>query len=322
MNNLGTASVAIDRRGPLARLGRWLDALPHPELVFEISPERMAAARWSLGRLEGFAEEPLPPGALRPSPAQPNLADAGAVAAAASKVMERVGGSGHAVALLLPDVVVRIFLLGFETFPRSTAEATPLLRWRLRKSVPFPVEETVLSWTQQRSAEGGLEVVTAVARTSVVREYEQVFEGIGMAPGVVIGATLGALPLVEDGPAVLLAKLGGASLTTAIVDAGRLALYRCTELSAKPDEQALLDEIFPAVAYFRDRAQRNIERVRLAGMEEYGKELRSRLEKELECKVGTLGEDRPGSMHLPEGAGKLIGRQLESLVGWHLNRGA
>lgn len=322
MNSLTAASVVVERAGPFARLGHWLDALPHPDLVCEIAPERVAAARWSPGHLEAFAEEPLPPGALRASPAQPNLADASAVAAALQKVMGRVHGTGHTVALLLPDVVVRIFLLGFETFPRKAAEAVPLLRWRLRKSVPFPVEETVLSWSEQRSTEGGLEIVTAVGRVSVVREYEQLFESMGMPPGVVIGATLGALPLVEDGPAVLLARLGGSSLTTAIVDAGRLALYRCTELSAAPDEQGLLDEIFPAVAYFRDRAQRNIERVRLAGMESYGAGLRNRLQKELDCAVGALGEGDAGIGRLPKGAAELLSRQLGSLVGWNLNRGA
>lgn len=322
MSSLTAPRSASHGAGPFRELGRWLDALPHPELVCEISPERVAAARWSANRLEAFAEEKLPAGALRPSPAQPNLADADAVSQAVGKVVEQVRGMRHEIALLLPDTVVRIFLLGFETFPRKAAEAAPLLRWRLRKSVPFPVEETVLSWTEQASADGGREVVTAVARVSVVREYEQMFEAAGLLPGVVLGATLGALPLVEDGPAVLLARLGGASLTTAIVDAGRLALYRCTELSGSPDSQVLLDEIFPAVAYFQDRAQRNIERVRLAGMESYGADLCSRLEHELGCAVGTLGGDGLASAQLPEGASELLSRQLGSLVGWHLNRGA
>jgi type IV pilus assembly protein PilM len=306
---------------PLGRLGRWLRALPHPDLVCQLAPERVAAARWGLHRLEAFAEEALPPGALRPSPSQANLADAEAVGRAVAKVVERVRGARHEAVLLLPDTIVRIFLLGFDSFPRKAADAAPLLRWRLRKSVPFPVEETVLSWTEQQSVEGNLEVVTAVARESVVREYEELLRGAGLEPGVALGETLATLPLVEDGPAVLLARLGGVSLTTAIVDAGRLALYRCSELSAAPDPQSLLDEIFPAVAFFQDRAHRNIERVRLAGMESYGSDLHRRLEHELGCPVGPLGGGVDAAL-LPEGAGDLLNRQLASLVGWHLNRGA
>ncbi len=307
---------------PTDRLRRWLGALPHPDLVCQIAAERVAAARWGPRQLEAFAEEPLPAGALHPSPVQANVADAGAVGQAVASVVKRVRGVGREVALLVPDAVVRIFLLAFDTFPRKAADAAPLLRWRLRKSLPFPVEETLLSWNEQPSPEGNTEVVTAVAREAVIREYEQLVRAAGLEPGVVLGETLATLPLVDDGPAVLLLRLGGASLTTAIVDRGRLALYRSNELNAAPDLPVLLDEIFPAAAFFQDRAQRDIEQVRLAGMESYGSELRQRLEQELHCPVSALGGSGAGGTHLPDGADTLLSRQLASLVGWHLNRGA
>ena len=322
MNSITAPRTGNSIAGPLQRIGHWLNARPHPDLVLQIAPERVTAARWGLRRLEAFAEESLPPGALRPSAAQPNLGNAEAVKQAVARVAERVRAASHETALILPDTVVRIFLLGFESFPRKEAEATPLLRWRLRKSVPFPVEETVLSWTEQAASDGSREVVTAVARESVVKEYEAAVRGAGLEPGVVLGETLAMLPLVEDGPAVLLARLGNFSLTTAIADAGRLALFRSSDLSAEPDSQALLDEIFPAAAFFQDRTQRNIERVRLAGMEQYGRELRERLERELGCPVAPLGGDAGEREGLPEGAGDLLARQCASLVGWQLNRGA
>lgn len=322
MNSLTAQRTGLESAGPFRRISRWLDALPHPDIVCQIGADRVAMARWGLHRLEAFAEVPLPPGVLHPSPSQPNLSDAEAVGQAVERAVERVRGARREAVLLLPDMIVRIFLLTFETFPRKAADAAPLLRWRLRKSVPFPVEETLLSWNEQRSVDGNPEVVTAVARESVIREYEGLLRKAGLEPGVVLGETLAALPLVEDGPAVLLARLGGTGLTTAIVDGGRLALYRCTELGEQPDPQALLDEIFPAVAFFQDRAQRNVERVRLSGMESYGSELRRRLESELGCPVGLLGQVGPASDQLPEGAGDLLSRQLAPLVGWHLNRGA
>lgn len=320
MNSLLAQQSGQESGAALGRLGRWLDALPHPDLVFQISAERVAAARWGMHRLEAFAEEPLPAGALRPSPAQTNVLDGAPVAQAVGKVAARVRAVRHEAALLLPDSVVRIFLLGFEKFPRKSSEAAPLLRWRLRKSVPFPVEETVLSWTEQRSTEGGLEVVTAVARQSVIGEYEKLLRDAGLEPGVVLSETLAALPLVEDGPAILLARLGANNLTTTVVDRGALALYRSAELSAPADPQAILDEIAPAAAYFQDRAHRDIELVQLAGMEAYGASLMQRVEQELHCPVRALGAGGSGAM--PEGSAELLSRQLASLVGWHLNRGA
>jgi type IV pilus assembly protein PilM len=322
LNSLTAHRTGPERAGLLRRFSGWLDAFPHPDLVCQISAERVALARWGMHRLEAFAEERLPAGALRPSPSQPNLADAEAVSQAVGRAVERVRDARREAVLLLPDTIIRIFLLGFESFPRKASDAAPLLRWRLRKSVPFPVEETLLSWNEQRSADGNLEVVTAVARESVIREYENLLRKAGLEPGVVLGETLAALPLVEDVPAVLLARLDGMSLTMAIVDGGRLALHRCTELGAQPGAQALLDEIFPAVAFFQDRAHRNVERVRLSGMESCGAELKQRLETELSCPVGLLGGAGPESVRLPEGAADLLSRQLAPLVGWHLNRGA
>ena len=69
---------------------------------------------------------------------------------------------------------MRVFILPFETLPRRADEALPLLRWRLKKSVPFDVDETVVSWMRQAGRQGALEVVTAVARQRIIREYEDI----------------------------------------------------------------------------------------------------------------------------------------------------
>ena len=73
---------------------------------------------------------------------------------------------------------MRVFILPFETLPRRADEALPLLRWRLKKSVPFDVDETVVSWMRQNGREGNLEMVTAVARQRIIREYEEIVESV------------------------------------------------------------------------------------------------------------------------------------------------
>ena len=53
----------------MRRLARWLDAIPHPLIACEIAADYVAAARWTrtgMG-LDGFAVEPLPPGAIFPT---------------------------------------------------------------------------------------------------------------------------------------------------------------------------------------------------------------------------------------------------------------
>jgi len=308
--------------GPLHRIGHWLNARPHPDLVIHIAPERVTAARWGLRRLEAFAEEALPTGALRPSAAQPNLGNAEAVKQAVARVAERVRGASHEAALILPDTVVRIFLLGFDSFPRKEAEARPLLRWRLRKSVPFPVEETVLSWTEQAASDGSREVVTAVARESVVKEYEAAVRGAGLEPGVVLGETLAMLPLVEDGPAVLLARLGNFSFDDGNRGRGTPRAFPLERSERRTRFPGPPRRNFPAAAFSRTARSETSSAFAWPAWSATGKELSERLERELGCPVAPLGGDAGEREGLPEGASDLLARQCASLVGWQLNRGA
>ena len=80
--------------GPMRRLDRWLNAMPHPSLVVEITPNRVALARWgkTRGTLESYAVEPVPFGAIVPSPVEVNIAQPDAVRGALRRVFSRVTG--------------------------------------------------------------------------------------------------------------------------------------------------------------------------------------------------------------------------------------
>jgi type IV pilus assembly protein PilM len=152
------------------RVARWLDALPHVSLAIEVAADRVAAARWSrAGALDGYAVESLPAGALIPSAVEINIVNGAAVKAAVAGVCERLRSHDEDVALILPDTVIRVFLQHFEEFPRSAAEAEPMLRWKLKKSVPFEADETLISYMRQAPREAGVDVVTALARLRIIR---------------------------------------------------------------------------------------------------------------------------------------------------------
>src|SRR5207247_2659941 len=217
--------------------------------------KRVAAARWSrTGSLDAYAVESLPPGALIPSAVEVNIVNSAAVKAAVATACGRLRARDEDVAMILPDTVIRVFVQHFEEFPRSAEEAVPMLRWKLKKSVPFESDETLISFMRQAPRETGLEVVTALARLRIIREYESLAEGIGLFPGVVLSSSLAAISLLEDERPTLLARVSGSSLTTAIVRRGVLCGYRCTELpahGANLTPQMLLEEIFPVAAYYQ-----------------------------------------------------------------------
>src|SRR5262249_24212799 len=97
------------------RVAQWLDTPPHPQVVCESAPGYVAAVRWTHGGagLDGFAMEPLLPGALRPTAVETNIVEGGEVRAAIGRVFSRLHAKSQDVALLIPDPVIRVFVLHF-----------------------------------------------------------------------------------------------------------------------------------------------------------------------------------------------------------------
>lgn len=322
MSSSASISAQFFELGPVRRLERWLNAMPHPSSVVEIASGHVSTARWGKapGHLESFATEPLPAGAVMPSPVEANIPQPEALKAALRKLFNR---SSHrdSLALLIPDPVVRLFILQFETLPRRSEDALPLLRWRLKKSVPFDVDETVVSWMRQTGRDGKLEVVAAVARQRIIREYEEVVESLGATPSVVLSSTLASLPLLEERGATLLVRMSGKTLTTVIVRGPVLCVYRSSEMSSGLEPHAMLEEIFPAVVYYQDTWGESVDRVRLSGPGARNEIFRRALAEELHVPVEALVETSEAG-HLSSNVKDLIQQDLDALVGWTLNVGA
>jgi len=323
-----TPASAPPRLSPARRLARWLQEPPHTRLVCEIGATGVAAARLGGKRvLEGHAFEPLEPGLVAPSPVELNIADVAAVGKALDRVLNRAGVQGAEFALIIPDEVVRVFLLQFESLPRRAAEAVPLLRFRLRKSVPFDTEDSSVSYTVQPAGppaapEGAVHVLAAIARQKIIRQYEELLEARQRRVGLVLSSTLASLPLVDDSRPSLLARLSGNTLTTVIVHAGSLAVYRCTSLHGTADTitaQNLLDEVFPAIAYFQDTWSTGVSEVRLAGLGARVDEFRGLLETELQCRVSPVVPSAVVEGRLAGEERALVDRRMEAVIGWMLH---
>lgn len=324
MSNSGAYQGGIYGIPVVGRFMQWLDATPHPAVAIEFTPEQVSAARFTrAGSLDGFAVEALPPGALVASPIETNIVNPIAVKAAVASVTKTLKLKDEAAALIVPDPVIRVFVQHFDDFPRSADEAVPMLRWKLKKSVPFEVDETLLSYMLQPSRGEGIDVVTAIARLRIIKEYEALLEPQGLRAGVVLSSTLTAISLLEDSRPTLLARLSGTSLTTAIVREGVLAGYRCTELpttAAEITPHLLLEEVYPLAAYYQDTWQEGIQAVRVAGLRRRLPEFVKPLQDEFKCDVGSLLSSAVSEGHLGSDARPLADRDLEGLVGWMMQR--
>jgi type IV pilus assembly protein PilM len=325
LTNVASYQEGIFKSDLVRRVTRWLEGTAHPPVALEIAVDRIAGVRFHRnGTLDGFAIENLPAGALVPSAIETNLVNTTAIKSAVSSVCSRLGAKDEDAALLLPDPVIRVFVQHFDDFPRSAAEAIPMLRWKLKKSVPFEVDETLLSYMRQAPRADGVDVVTGIARLRIIREYESLVDLLGLRPGVVVSSTLAAITLLDDHRPTLLARVSGTSLTTAIVREGVLAGYRCTELpthAGAVTPQMLLEEVYPLAAYYQDTWQEGIQAVRVAGLGTRLPEFVHPLEDEFKCGVGSLLSAAQSEGKIGVGAQSLADRELDGLVGWMLHRG-
>ena len=121
----------------------------------------------------------------------------------------------------------------------------------------------------------------------------------------------------------MLVRMSGKTMTTVIARDNNLSIYRSTEMSSDAgalDVQAMLDEIFPAVAYYQDTWGNSPDRVRISGFGAREEVFRRALAAELKCPVGALA-DSESALLLSSSAKDLLQHDLDALVGWMLNEG-
>ena len=227
-----------------------------PPAAIEITPEGvLAAALPGKGEPAVFAFEPLRPGALTPGIGEANLHAPEAVAAAIRSALNSVSPRTRAVTVVIPDTAVRVFVLDFDSLPQRAAEAVPVLRFRLRKMVPFDVEHAGLSYQILSESKTECRVLTAILPSPILEEYEDVVRAAGYESGSVMPSTLAALAAHDSMEPVLAACLSRAAMTTSITSGHDLLLYRTLDLPESPRERLAEVQrgIAVASAYYEDK---------------------------------------------------------------------
>lgn len=209
-----------------------------PRVAMELRPEGVVAARAvdAAAPLAAISRTSLPEGAIHGGLKLGNVADRTSVIAAVRKVLEGVADKtqGRVVTLIVPDAAVRVIFLDFDSLPSKAAEALPLVRFRLKKLIPFESEEAAISYQIMSSTKGLVRVLAVAIPRDVLAEYEGVVRDAGYEPGAVLPSTLAALAGLDvTDSAVLVVNAGPKGVTTAIVRAGVLLLHRSVDMTTE-----------------------------------------------------------------------------------------
>ena len=237
----------------------WFAPTP-PSIAIEIASHRVTVA--GLTRtgvrptVSAYASEPLAADAVVPSTSGTNIPDQSAVADALRRALDRSGlRSTTRAALVVPDSIARVSLLTFEKLPPKTSELDQLIRWQVKKSTPFPIEEATVSFFVANVGEAGTTVAAVVARRDVIAEYEGVVAAAGIHAGIVDLASFNVLNAVIGGGAE---SQGDSLVVTLAAEATSLKILRGRELMFyrhRPavDEEPLSALVHQTAMYHEDR---------------------------------------------------------------------
>jgi type IV pilus assembly protein PilM len=248
-------------------------AAARPHTAVELTPEgALAATIPGDGGAPVYAFAPLRVGALSPGIAGTNVMTPDAVVEALRTALDQVSPRSRAVTLIVPDTAARVFVLDFDTLPPKSPEVVyPVLRFRLRKSVPFEVEQAAVSYQilshNPAGGEGAVKVLVTIMPRTILAEYESAVQAAGYEPGVVLLSGLASLAALNVSEPALAANLSSTALTTSITSGDNLLLYRTLDLPAENELRVaeVQRAVAVAAAYFEDKIGSAPRRLHYAG---------------------------------------------------------
>lgn len=242
---------------------------PRPRVACEVSAERVVSARAGDGgqSLEAVSAQNLAAGTVTPGLQHANVAAREALVSALRDSLAAVAGRSRDITLVIPDASTRILLLDLDTLPEKREDADSVVRFRLKKSLPFDVDASAVSF-DRHAAESGVRVVAAVTPKSVLEEYEAVVRDAGYNPGAVLPSMIAALGVVDGSRPTMVIKVESGTTTFAIVDNHQLLLYRALENGGTAvTGESLVDDVNTSLVYFEDRYGISVERVLVTGVQ-------------------------------------------------------
>ncbi len=171
------------------------------------------------------------------------------------------------ISLAIPDQAARISLHTLDHFSGNASEKARLLKWKMKKTVPFNVEESRLSFTENRRPDGKTVVLAVCIYTPILEQVEECFEKLGIRVGWVTLASLASLELFAraqgafEGETVLLVNLRPEGAAILLIENGAVMLFRQnqvpivmeTESSKLAGPEQLYQELHPCLMYYQDK---------------------------------------------------------------------
>jgi type IV pilus assembly protein PilM len=245
-----------------------------PSVACELNRRAIALVRLdskNAAIVDRFVVTPLPPGLLVPSLVEPNIRSVPDFVTALKTAFTKADLKTPRISLAIPDASAKVAIHHLDMLPGNENEKLMLLRWKLKKTVPFNVEDAHLSYLDYKGLDGHYKVLTVCIHKAVLAQYEEVFQKLGMHPGYISLSSFAAFELlVRLEPelwqqSVLFLRVRSSGSSSLVTQQGSVVFFRQVDYEAEESEAAaslsarteampdLYSELHPSVMYYQDR---------------------------------------------------------------------
>jgi type IV pilus assembly protein PilM len=311
-----------------------------PPVSAEIAPDYLALVRVNLKNprnVERQAVVPIPPGLVVPSLLQPNITSPPDFLSILKAALTKMEVRSNRISLAIPDASVKVAIHHLDKLPGNENERLQLLKWRLKKTIPFNVEDSQLAYLQQPAEAGGYLVLTVSVHREVLSQFEGLFQSLGMQAGYITPSSFAALELLSrlEGQgrnrSLLFLRAGPGGVTTLISQKHTIAFFRHAErggahfpsssaFSSLDSAEELYGEIHPCLMYCQDKlGASSVDEVLVLCPQDLDKSRLNWLSEKTGCKVANL-DPLPMLGHSPYTLQPALKNSLASALGLALRR--
>ncbi len=280
-----------------------------PPVACEISDRFLALVRMNPGNLhelDRYILAPLPDQLVNPSLTIPMISSEEDFLEVLKKAFTQTDIKTNRISVALPDQTARISVQLLDSLVGNATEKAEWLKWKLKKTLPFNIEETRFSYWERQSSDGKILVLTVCSFNPVMNQVEGVFEKIGLRAGFITLSSLATLELfVRLEPAqlhqtTLLVTLRPDHISAFILEKDAVVLFRQNQLArqnlragnglSQPlSMQDLYDELHPCLMYYQDKSGlENVDRIWVASSFHLSSDFSSELAEKAGCPVSIL----------------------------------
>jgi hypothetical protein len=249
------------------RIKGYFTQHPIPHSAFQVSSHYLSGIRLSPKerKIKNYFILPMDKGVVEPSFSKKNIKNPGLLERKIREGLEKLSLSENNIACLIPELSLHAFVFSFDSLPPSRQEREQIIRFRIKKQMPMLPADARFSFLVIKSNKSE-KILTAVARASVIQEYEDLFSRLRLKVRAIGVPTLSLFNLVRKDKEKnwLLINIEENSLCLMAVVNSEIVLYRlksyipASEVDVSGFVENIIKEIENTVFFVEDREKAKV----------------------------------------------------------------